>query len=232
MIRLQKSDDRRYVRDGALKMWKTFDSANLTDPFQRGFRALECLDEVSLPPGTGFKILLGVNHDVVTYVREGEMLVRNRPQGVEPLGSGCFQHSSSQPWMITHVPKILPPNRTHLFVSSLLSPPNTQEVTNEVKRFPFSDRHGRLRLVASPEGKDDSLRLGQDVSLYSGILEKGHHVVHELHAARGAWLHVVEGLIRLESGSLETGDGASFEEEPAVSFTAHQASEILLFDMA
>jgi redox-sensitive bicupin YhaK (pirin superfamily) len=232
MIRLQKSGDRRFVRDGALKMWKTFDPANITDPFQRGFRTLESFDEVSLPSGTGFKIHLDANHDVVTYVREGELLVRNGPQGVGPLGPGCFQHSNPQPWMISQVPIISPPHETHLFLSSMISPPNPSELPNVVKQFPFADRHGRLRLVGSPEGKNNSLCLGHDIYMYSSFLEKGHHVVHELHGTRGAWLHVVEGLIRLEKENLETGDGASFEEEKAVSFTAHQPSEILLFDLA
>jgi len=102
----------------------------------------------------------------------------------------------------------------------------------EHKQFPFADRFGRLLLVASPAGEAGSLRVGQDVHLYSSLLEKGHHIVHELHAGRGAWLHVVAGRIQVFDQSLVSGDGASFENESAVSFTAEKNSEILLFDLA
>ena len=178
MIKVQRSADRRYVRVGAVGMWKTFDPANLADPFHRGFRSLESLNEVSLPPATGFKLLLDEDHEVVTYVRAGELVVRNRPQRDELLVPGCFQRASSQPWMITRVPKTSLSSGTHLFLSSMSAHPQEIEASYEHERFPFANRHGKLRLVASPSGEIASLHLRQDVRLYSSLLEKGHHVVH------------------------------------------------------
>jgi redox-sensitive bicupin YhaK (pirin superfamily) len=67
--------------------------------------------------------------------------------------------------------------------------------------------------------------------LYSSLLEKGHHVVHELRSGRGAWLKVIAGRIRLIDQSVQAGDGAALEDELVVSFTAQEPSEILLFDL-
>ena len=50
MIHLRKSTARHYVRTGALEIWTTFDPANRADPLHEGFRALETLNEVHLPP--------------------------------------------------------------------------------------------------------------------------------------------------------------------------------------
>jgi redox-sensitive bicupin YhaK (pirin superfamily) len=232
MIKVQRSAERRYVRDGAMKMWKTFDPANLANPFHMGFRALESLNEVNLPVGTGFKLALGEDHEVVTYVRKGGLLVRNRPLNDQLLGPGWYQRTNSHPWTITRVPKTSPSHGTQLFLSSIRADPHELKASYEHKHFPFADQHGRLRLVASPHGEAGSLQIRQDVRLYSSLLEKGHHIVHELQVGRGAWLHVVAGRIRLIDQSLETGDGASLEDEAAVSFTAQEASEILLFDLA
>src|SRR6185503_4191995 len=98
--------------------------------------------------------------------------------------------------------------------------------------YPFSDRRGNLRLIASPAGSDASLRLRQDVRIYSSVLDPGCHVVHEVSPGRGVWLHVVAGRVRFFDQSLATGDGASLDDESALSFTAQEASEILLFDLA
>ena len=233
MIRIQRSAGRRYVRDGAMKLWRTFDPDNRADSLHRGgFRSLESLNEVSLPPGLGFKPNYDEDREVVTYVREGGLLVRNRPQGDCLIGPGFFQRASSYPWMTTRVQKISLTHTSSLFLSAIRVPPKEPVATYEHKHIPFADRHGRLRLVASPNEEAASLRIRADVRMYSSLLDKGYNVVHELFEGRGAWLHVVEGRVRLVDQSLETGDGASFEGEPTVSFTAQEASEVLLFDLA
>jgi len=213
-------------------MWKTFNPSNIPNPLSRGFRAMESLNEILLPPATGFKLNFAEDHEVINYVREGGLLVRNRLQGNELLGPGCFQCAGKHPWVITRVPKSSPPHRTHLFLSSIKAAANGVEASYEHKRFSFADRHGRIRLIASPHGEGSSLRSGADLRLYSSLLEKGNHLVHALSEGRGAWLQVVKGRIRLVDETLETGDGASIEDEASVSFIAQEHSEILLFDLA
>lgn len=232
MIRVLKSKDRLYVRDGAMEMWKTFDPADEARPLHRRFRNLESLNEVSLPLGVGLKVALDENHDVVTYVRDGGLVVRTKSRREEQLGPGSYQRSRTHPWMRTRVPKTSTSQRTSLFVSSMKVHPEGFSSAYEHKLFPYSERHGRLRLVASSKGEDCSLQLGSDDRIYSSMLDKGHHLVHELQATRGAWLQVVAGRIRLIDQDMETGDGASMEDEAAVSFTAQEASEILLYDLA
>ena len=134
--------------------------------------------------------------------------------------------------MITGVSDKSPSQKAHLFVSSMSPHQKQAEPSSERKYYPYADRHGKLRLIASPDGSAASLRLQKDVRIYSSVLDPGHHVVHALNPGRGAWLHVVAGGIRLIDHSLEAGDGASLDDELAVSFTAREASEILLFDLA
>jgi hypothetical protein len=71
----------------------------------------------------------------------------------------------------------------------------------------------------------------QDAILYSGLLDAGQHVVHELLQGRRAWLHVVEGELKLGDLRLEVGDGVGITAERALSFTADSACEVLLLDL-
>jgi len=232
MIKVQRSAERRYVRSGPQEMWMTFDQGNDADPFQRGFRALDRLNEVKVRPGTEFKLQSDGDHESVTYVREGRLAVRHKPRRDEFLGPGSYQRANSHRRMITGVPDQSPFQGAHLFVSSLSPHRNGEKSSSELKHYSFSDRRGNLRLIASPDGSEASLHLREDVRIYSSVLYPGRHMVHELNSGRGAWLHVVQGSVRLVDQSLGTGDGASLEDESALSFTAQEASEILLFDLA
>src|SRR5688572_20091842 len=109
MIRVMRSAERRYVRVGALSMWKSFDPGHATEPLRRGFRSLESLNEVSLPPGGSVDLNMGKEHDVVTYVRRGGVLVRAGSEGADLLGPGCFQRASSRALMTARVPESSPP---------------------------------------------------------------------------------------------------------------------------
>lgn len=232
MIKLQRSTNRHHVRGESQEMWMTFDRGNTADPFHGGFRALDLLNEVKLLPGTKFKLESHENHESVTYVREGSLVVQHKPHRDEILGSGYCHRTNSHCFMITGASGKSPFQGAHLFVSSMTPHRREGEPSSERKHYPFADRRGKLRLIASPDGSVDSLRLQKDVRIFSSVLDPGHHVVHELIAGRGAWLHVVAGKVRLIDQSLETGDGASLDGELAVSFTAQEASEILLFDLA
>jgi hypothetical protein len=101
MIKVQKSVDRRHVRNGSQETWMTFDPGNVADPSRRGFRALGLLNEVKLPPGTKFKLQPDGNRESVTYVREGSLVVRHAPRRDEFLGPGYCQVVNSHPLMIT-----------------------------------------------------------------------------------------------------------------------------------
>ena len=210
----------------------SFDQGNDKDPFHRGFRALGLLNEVKLLPGTECPVETDENHESITYVREGSLVVRHRPRKDEFLGPGYCQRANSHRLMVTGDSVESAFQGAHIFVSSMTPYRKDEESSIERKHYPYSDRRGTLRLIASRDASSSSLRLNQDVRIYSSILDPGHHVVHALAPGRGGWLHVVAGKIRLIDQNMVTGDGASLDDELAVSITAQEASEILLFDLA
>ncbi len=120
---------------------------------------------------------------------------------------------------------------THVFQSGFTPGAGVLEPGAKKKLFTLAERKGILKLIASPDGKESSLKLHQDVEMYSTLIHKGNHMIHEMKPGRRAWLHVVKGCIELNDLKLQTGDGAGFSEEIVVSFTAQEPTEILLFDL-
>jgi Quercetinase C-terminal cupin domain len=111
--------------------------------------------------------------------------------------------------------------------------PNRVGLAPNVEREHFrrAQRRGGLRIVASQDGRDESLRVNQDARIYSGVFPPGQRVVHELAIGRTAWLHIVNGEILLGDSVFRTGDGIGLIAERAVAFTTQSAAEVLLIDL-
>jgi hypothetical protein len=98
--------------------------------------------------------------------------------------------------------------------------------------FAAGDKHDRLRLIASRDGRDGSVTIHQDADLFAAALGGGRRVVHELRPARHAWLQVATGEVVLNGQALAAGDGASASDESHLEIAAGEGAEILLFDLA
>jgi hypothetical protein len=107
------------------------------------------------------------------------------------------------------------------------------EPSYEQRAFPFDEMRNAWRLVASPDGREGSLKVHQDVSLYRAQLTKGSVIEHPIAAGRAGWIQVIEGTIEVSGARLEEGDGAAFECSGDLVVTgAGDWSDVLLFDLA
>lgn len=231
MITIRKSDERRHITDEGQSTWMTFDQGNTADPLQKGFGSLKIFNEEILPPGRGFILHTHKDMVVVTYVREG-MVIFKGLLGQPDLATADEFHRAN----VARDAKISAFNvssfdPTHVFQSGFSSSVERMEPGSRKKLFTLAQRRGILKLIASPDGKESSLKIQQDVEMYSTLVNKGNHMIHELKPGRCAWLHVVKGWIEMNGVLLQTGDGAGFSDERAVSFTAQEPTEILLFDL-
>ena len=102
----------------------------------------------------------------------------------------------------------------------------------EQKTMDRRDQAGRLRLVASPDGRDGSVTIHADANLYAGLFDKGASGNLDLPKGRHAWIHVARGRARINGNDLEAGDGVALTDEPAVRIEGIEACEVLVFDLA
>jgi quercetin 2,3-dioxygenase len=102
----------------------------------------------------------------------------------------------------------------------------------EQKHFDAQSKRGKLRLVASPDGRDGSVRIHQDAYIYAALLAPGDRVSHELASGRRAYVHVARGKVTANGQPLEAGDALKATQTDAIVLEKAEGAEVLLFDLA
>jgi redox-sensitive bicupin YhaK (pirin superfamily) len=231
MLTLRKANERGHADHGWLNTHHTFSFADYHDPAHMGFGPLRVINDDTVAAGAGFPPHAHRDMEIISYVIAGALEHRDnmgngsviRPGDVQRMSAGRgvvhseFNASKEQP---VHFLQIwIVPRRTGL------------EAGYEQKAFSEAEKRGRLRLVASPEGADGSLRIEQDVRMFAAVLDGGGAVRHSIDAGRKGWLHVVEGSADLNGQSLATGDGVAITGAEQLTLRSGDRAELLLFDM-
>ncbi len=232
MLTLRKSDQRGHADHGWLDTYHTFSFGGYRDPKHMGFRSLRVLNEDRVKPGHGFPEHEHDNMEIISYVVRGALEHKDslgtgsviRPGDVQRMTAGAgVSHSEFNPSKTEAV---------HFLQIWLFPEKRGIEPSYEQKNFPLGERTGKLRLVASRDGAEGSLRVHQDVKLFAAVLKPGDSVRHELGGGRHAWVQVIRGAIGVNGQELSAGDGASLSDEELVTIAAKSESELLVFDLA
>jgi redox-sensitive bicupin YhaK (pirin superfamily) len=232
VIRLRRSGERGHFDHGWLDTRHTFSFGDYHDPTHMGFRSLRVVNEDRVRPGAGFPTHSHRDMEIVTWVLDGALEHRDslgngsviRPGEAQRLSAGTgithseFNNSASEPLHFLQI-WILPAERG--------LPPGYEQ-----KSFPESERRGRLRRIASPDGREGSVTIRQDAEIFTTLLSPGQSVAHELRPGRSAWVHVARGEVEVGGQTLASGDAAAASDEPRLEISARAGSEVLLFDLA
>ena len=231
MITIRRSEDRGHVNHGWLSTYHTFSFASYRDPDHVRFRALRVMNEDFVAPGQGFGTHPHDNMEIVTYVLEGALEHRDSMGNGEVLRPGEFQRMSAGTG-ITHSEFNPSPNEpVHLYQIWLFPEKRGIEPSYEQKSFPESERRNRLRLVASRDAADGSLRIHQDARIYAALLDGDEQAVHALRPGRRAYVHVARGKVKVNGIALSAGDAVQASGVERIELLAGEAAEVLLFDL-
>ncbi len=229
---VRRSEERERCARGKQDRWQTFPPGSDADPLAHGFGSLALFEEDRLGPGALLRQEPTLDVEIVTYVREGAVAYR------DSLGrSGVVNAGEFQCWNAGHHLRRSESNASrtepaHVFRMFLRPSQIDGGPSQEQRRVSVAERRGGLRVVAASDARSGALRIHSDAVVCSSLLELGKHVVHELAPARGAWVHIVEGLVTLGELVLRAGDGAGISAERAVSLTAREHTELLLLDVS
>ncbi len=232
MIQIIESGDRGHADHGWLRSRHTFSFAGYYDRNRMGFRALRVINEDHVAPGHGFQRHSHRDMEILSYVLEGGLEHKDsmgtgsviRPGEIQLMRAGTgvthseFNHSAEDAVRFLQI-WILPEEQG-------------LEPSYDQRHFPESERRNVLRVVASRDGRDGSVQIAQDVSIYASILETGMALEHTLAEGRYAWLQMVGGALELGGKPLQAGDGAAISDETSLHLVATEPAELLLFDLA
>lgn len=232
MITVRRGDERKHVRRRQREAWLTFAGQDQSTLVPSGFGPLTVFEEGRLPPRTSHRKPIREEAEIITYVREGTLAYEDSTGRSGLLSAGEFQRMTAGRGIRYGETNTSPTEWAHVFQLWLRPSVVGLEPGHEQILFSIAQRRGLLRIVASPDGQNGSLLIHQNALLFSTILDRGQHVVHELSEGRCAWLHIVQGTARCGVVTMGTGDGAGIEAEPSVSLTASEETEVLLLDLA
>lgn len=232
MIRYRKSDERGHFDHGWLQTYHTFSFSQYYDPRQMGFRSLRVMNEDWIAAGKGFGTHGHDNMEIVTYVLEGALAHRDSLGSGDVLHPGEFQRMTAGTGISHSEFNASATDPVHLYQIWLLPERKGLAPSYEQKAFSPAQRHGRLGLVASPDGEGGSLTIRQDARIYLGSLDQDQELTYALAKERYAWLQVLRGSVAVGGVDLSAGDGAAVSEELALAIRANGSSEVMLFDLA
>lgn len=232
MIRVRRAAERGGADHGWLKTAHTFSFSSYYDPAHMGFRALRVINEDRVRPATGFGTHGHQDMEIVTHVLSGALEHGDGMGNSTVLRAGEMQRMTAGTG-ITHSERNPSPDEpVHFYQIWLLPEREGLRPSYEQKAFPDADQRGRWRLVVSPDGRDGSLRIHQDASIFLATLDAGDDLTRPIEEGRHAWLQVLRGSVALDGQTLQAGDGAAISEEPSLSIEAAGPAELMLFDLA
>ena len=231
MLTIRKSEDRGHADHGWLQSRFSFSFAEYHDPAHIHFGPLRVINDDYIAPGQGFGTHGHKDMEIVTYVLEGAVAHKDSlgnagnivPGEVQRMSAGRgIMHSEFNPNV---------GQRTHLLQIWIIPDRTGGSASYEQKAYDASEKRGKLRLVASPDGAEGSVTIQQNARMYAGLFDVGESSTHTLAAGRLAYVHVARGAVTVNGVALNEGDAIKIENEASVRIDKGSEAEVLLFDL-
>ena len=232
MMHIRRSLDRGHFDHGWLDTYHTFSFGDYHDPKHVEFRSLRVLNEDVVAPDKGFPAHPHRDMEIVTYVLEGALRHRDSMGNGSVIRPGDVQRMSAGTGVTHSEHNASKSEPVHLLQIWIYPERNGLAPGYEQKAFADAEKRGRLRLVASPDGREGSVTIHQDAELYAALLAAGETVRQEGKPGRHAWIQVARGSVKLNGQELSAGDGAALSGEKNILLTGVRDAEVLVFDLA
>lgn len=200
MQSIRRAQSRGHANFGWLDSHHSFSFGHYYDPKHMGFSALRVINDDTVAGGAGFDTHGHRDMNIISYVLEGTIVHKdsmgNRfkiPEGdiqVMSAGTGVShsEYNASKTQRLKFLQIWIEPDRLGV-------KPSYQQ-----KRIV---QQGALTPLVSPDGRQGSLTLHQDATLYR--LELAAHQKQDLQA-RSGYLHIISGNLNSDATQLEPGD--------------------------
>ncbi|AUX91923.1 pirin family protein [Mixta gaviniae] len=228
MIYVRKAEERGHANHGWLDSWHTFSFANYYDANFMGFSALRVINEDVIDAGQGFGTHPHKDMEILTYVLSGTVEHQDSMGNKEQIPAGEFQIMSAGTGVRHSEYNASSSEPLHLYQIWII--PESTGIEPRYDQRRFADVQGR-QLILSPDARDGSLKVYQDMTLSRWVLKAGESDSVTLDAARRIWIQVVKGDVQVNDQPVTTSDALAIWEESALTLKASSDAEILLFDL-
>jgi len=231
MVEIRKSNDRGLANHGWLDSRHSFSFGHYYDPDHTGFGPLLVINEDRVQQGRGFGAHGHRDMEIISYVLEGALEHKDSMGNGSVLRYGDVQRMSAGTGVVHSEYNASQADLVH-FLQIWIQPNVTGIVPSyEEKHFDAASKKGQLRLIASADGREGSVLVHQDASVYAAILDDADRIALWLTPGRTAYVHAIRGKLSVNGVALATGDALKITDETAITLEQADKAEILLFDL-
>src|SRR5258708_16224231 len=179
MIKMRRSEERGGGDHGWVKTHDTFSFNDYWDHEWMGFRSLRVINEDRVAPNNGSPAHPNRDMEIITYILEGKL------EHKDSLGTGSVILPGDGQRMtagsgIRH--SEFNPSKTepaHLLQIWIVPEKNGLQPSYEQKSFPEAEKRGKVRVIASQDAQDESVKINQDARLYVSMLRPREEIADE-----------------------------------------------------
>ncbi len=230
---IRRSSERGFMDYGAVQSKLSFSFGDYYDPKHMGFRALRVINQDVVEAGAGFPTHGHKDMEIFSYVLEGTIAHRDslgnhaelKPGQIQVMSAGSgVKHSEFNPSK----------SEVLRFIQVWIEPKAKGLSPRYSEWKPTREMQSAAKvLIISEDGREQSAKVYQDVSVYRLKLSAKEKIDHALKQGRGFWLQVISGAVNIGQDSLAAGDAWSTEQGGQWQIEAlGESVEALLFDLA
>ena len=232
MITIRKSLDRGHANHGWLDSYHTFSFASYHDPKYMGFSVLRVINEDRINAGAGFATHSHRDMEIISYAISGALEHKDSMGNTTIISPGDVQRMSAGSGVTHSEYNHFKDKQTHFLQIWILPDTQNIEPSYEQKSFLNSLNNDKLTLIASKDGRENSISLHQDILMYVGKFTTDGSCKVTLTKNRKAWVQVIKGSMVLNSDyELDSGDGAAIMDLMDLELSWSKDSEFLFFDL-
>jgi redox-sensitive bicupin YhaK (pirin superfamily) len=232
MLEVRRSEERGHANHGWLDSYHTFSFADYYDPQHVNFGALRVINEDRVQPAMGFGTHGHRDMEIISYVLEGSLAHKDSMGTGSVIRPGDVQRMSAGTGVTHSEFNASDRELVHFLQIWILPEQQGARPGYEQKRFDAAEKRGRLRLIVSRDGRDGSVTIRQDVSLYAALIDGDEHASLDLAAGRRAYVHVARGEVRVNAERLSAGDALKVSGADRIVLDQGKDAEVLVFDLA
>ena len=232
MINLRKSQERGYADHGWLKSFHSFSFAGYHDPRYMGWGNLRVINEDRIAAGMGFGKHGHRNMEIISYVLSGELAHEDSMGNIKGIPPGDVQLMSAGSG-VTHSEFNHAKDQTTHFLQIWIEA-NVSEIppSYEQQTVHASEKDGRLRLIASPDGEEGAVKIHADAKVYAGLFNGPQSVAIDLNPKRKYYVHLIKGVLTINGNTINGGDALLIDNESKLEISNGTDAEVLFFDLS
>jgi hypothetical protein len=230
-MKLRKSSERGYAQQGWLESYHSFSFTGYYDPAHMHYSVLRVINEDVFEPAHGFGMHPHKNMEIITYILQGELRHEDSLGNSSVIKAGDVQCMTAGTGVVHSEVNASSVNTVHLLQIWIFPERKQFEPAYSERHFTEMDKQNRWCLIVSQDGRAESLKINQDISLFSTLLSVEKSLDYVLPEHRSVYIQLASGEIEVCGQHLFAGDAIMADGAKALTISAISPAEILLFDL-